>query len=330
MPFYFRNQRARREPLLLGYPDTDNDLTRLFQQPVKSWRNVLEQFAISFINLGQEVQSGLIVFFVLVGALVAGFSSNSQNRMKRGAYFLNNSFIVLGLTLSGIIWLASTPALIGGYLWIIVLASVVMSMVAGYFFGLIAMARSRDAYGSNGYAILAFIPIANLWLLFTGSKAVDTAVEQKAGFSGGVASVLVGLFLLALSGAASEMIEQSALDYAADPQNEASSIEAMVHTMGLGGTLQLVAREVRPPLYVDEITTLARIEAYDRELSRTYLISDENISLSENFRARITASICGYQAFLPLLEAGAIIRDQYLTTSGRDLGMVSTSMSDCR
>ena len=48
---------------------------------------------------------------------------------------------------------------------------VILLAVSGYFVGVIAMARSRDAFKHGYYAALAFIPIAHFVLTFKRSKS---------------------------------------------------------------------------------------------------------------------------------------------------------------
>ena len=162
---------------------------------------MLEDLAIQYINQTEDNLRAIGYGLTILGAIIAGATSKSKSEIARAPYFAYSAFLVLAAYTTQIVWLQSLPAMAGGYLWTLMTVNVVTSLVVGFFFGQIAMARSRDAYGHGRLAALAFIPFANLWLLLTPSKNAVSAnrVPTIPLLTGGV-GVLSG-FVVLITGA---------------------------------------------------------------------------------------------------------------------------------
>jgi hypothetical protein len=213
----------------------------------------------------------------------------------------------------------------GGYLWTLMAVDVVMSIVVGFFFGQIAMARSRDAYGHGRLAALAFIPIANLWLLLTPSKNAVSANRAPTIplLTGGV-GVLSGFVVLITAFALTAFIEQEIdrqIERAlTDPASQQMSIEFMIRSEGLDATLRALTADPQTPITIDEVTTLTLIETDGTQLRRTFVVDLVTFSIADVFRASIENEICTYAPFIPLLRAGANIREVYVKPDGALIG----------
>lgn len=289
---------------------------------------MLEELAYDYINLSEDGLYLTRLLSLAVGGLIAGVTNKSTYRMRRAPYFANSALIFFGVSLSTVIWFASIPAMLGGYLWVVMTIDIAITIAAGYFVGLIAMARSRDAYGTNGSAVLAFIPVANFWLLFTRSQSpVDDAYDR--GLLGGATGVIVGLFLLLLGAASSVGVEQALLNRAERPGSAVQGMELMLRANGLEETLRLLAEDAGAPIQTDEITTLASVEGQGNELIRTYVVSRDIGALSFDYRVNTRATICGHPPFAVLLDAGATFHEQYLTSEGRIIGSIVITAFDC-
>jgi hypothetical protein len=185
----------------------------------------------------------------------------------------------------------------GGYLWLLMAISIGASIISGFFYGRIAMARSRDAYGHGRMAVLAFIPFANLWLLSTPSKNAVSAnrVTTIPILTGGL-GVLVGFAMQIAAVAISNAVKQEAtrmVDRArTEPVSQQAGIEFMVRSEGLDKTLRLMAAGAQTPITIDKVTTLARIEADGTQLRRTYVVKLPEARMSDDFRAKSTNAMC--------------------------------------
>ena len=122
------------------------------------------------------------------------------------------------------------------------------------------------------------------------------------------------------------MLEQQAQ---IDPVSQQAAIESMIRLHGVEETLHLMAAESQTPIAVDEVTTLARIEAAGTQLRRTYVVDLEGWSISEEFRRRSRDSICASAPFEPILRAHGSIREIYVERSGRQIGSVIVTRDEC-
>ena len=283
------------------------------------------------MNLSEETIKQIGYGLVVVGAIIAGIVVRSRVEMARATYFAYSALVMFLVAAVQVVWLLSVPAMTGGYLWVLMAISLASWIASGYFLCGIAMARSRDARGNARMAFLAFIPIANFWLLFARSEneASTHHASTTPLFSGGL-GVVTGFVLLAAAvgvsvytNEQSRTLEQQALN---DP---VSLIGIMIRSKGLEEALRLIAAESQTPIAVDEVTTLARIEAAGRRLQRTYLVDREGWKITEKFRTRVRDGICAFSAFQPILRAGGTIREVYTDRSGREIGAVMVMRDEC-
>lgn len=295
---------------------------------------MLEELAVQYINQTEgnlrAIGYGLIIF----GGIIAGATSKSKSEMVRAPYFACLTFLTLAASATQIVWLQSLPAMAGGYLWTLMAVDVVTIIVVGFFFGLIAMARSRDAYGHGRLAALAFIPIAGLWLLMTPSKnAVSANRAPTIPLLTGGAGVLSGFVVLITTAALNVLIEQEINRQVeriqTEPALQQMSIEFMIRSEGLEATLRAIAADLQTPIMIDEVTTLARIEAYGAQLRRTYAVDIKLFSITDEFRAAIDNRTCAYRPFIPLLRAGATIREVYVKPDGVPIGAHMVTRDGC-
>lgn len=165
--------------------------------------------------------------------------------MARTTYFAYSALILFLASAVQVVWLQSIPAATGGYLWVLMVISLAASIASGYFVCCIAMARSRDAYGTARRAFLAFIPIANFWLLFTRSK--DEASTNRAStiplFSAAL-GVLTGFVLLSATVGVTVYIKEQLrlIEQRVETEPASIVIESMIRSNGLEETLRLMVR----------------------------------------------------------------------------------------
>ena len=136
---------------------------------------MLEDIAVRYVNSTEADMNAIGYGSMILGAVVAGVVNQSNAQLARAPYFAYSALILLLVSAVQIVWLHSLPAMAGGYLWVLITLSLGAIAVGGLFYGKIAMARSRDAYGHGRMAALALIPFANFWLLLAPSKNAITA-----------------------------------------------------------------------------------------------------------------------------------------------------------
>ena len=111
--------------------------------------------------------------------------------------------------------------------------------------------------------------------------------------------------------------------------SEHAWVDSMIRSNGLEDTLRLMAAETQTPITVDEVTTLARIEADWTQLRRTYIVDLEGMVMTEEFRSRILNGICAYPAFEPILRANGSFREVYVERDGHEVGAVMVTREEC-
>lgn len=296
---------------------------------------MLEEIAWKYITQSEGELRAMHFGLFIVGGIIGGAVTRSDAELKRAPYFVYSALLFLALSAVQIIWLQAYHAFVGGYLWLFAAVDVVASILFGFFICKIALARSRNGFGTGGYAVLAFIPIANLVLLFKPPQDPASAKARPVmGWLTGFVGVLIGIVVLAVAVTLTRFVEEATdrqmIELAeSNPDFATTSIEVMLRSEGLASVLKLMAAEAPTPVVVDEITMLTRVEAIGDELRRTYVISYEIPPFSESFRYEIERGICAYSAFEPLLEAGATINEVYVLMDGSVLGDYRVTRESC-
>ena len=287
---------------------------------------MFEELAYQYADLSEANPRAVSLAIIAVGAVIAAFVTRSKTELRRAPYFALSG--LLFLLLSGASMFTSAfivQAIVGGIFWVIVALEVLATIVFGFFLGRVAMARSRDAYGHGRAAVLAFIPLANLWLLLTPSKTEVSAnrVPTIPLLTGGV-GVFVGFVMLAAGGGLTGYSQMEV-----ERMIENATSEGVFERVILDRVLKEMAAEVATPMIVDDITTLLRMEADGDTIRYVYEISSDPETLSISMRAGLVQQNCTYDALRPVIEAGAIIEHLYLRRDLSEVGTVTITRTIC-
>ena len=298
---------------------------------------MLEDLPVKFVVEAGD-SFGLVGYGLFVaGAIVAAINVRSEAEIARASYFAYTAITVFAVSAVQIVWLLTAQAMTGGYLSLIVAVWFAAYVVGGYFFCGFAMARSRDAYGHPRMGFLAFIPIANFWLLLTSSKNKMSANRAPTIplLSGGL-GVLTGLVVMAATAGLNVYLEAQArtMEPAADvdPSSQLTSIEQLIRTEGLEGALRVMAAkaEADTPISIDDVTVLSRVEAHGIMLRRTYSVDLVETEITEEFRSMVRETVCDWPPFQALFRAGGAVQEIYVETTGRDIGGLTITQAECR
>ena len=295
---------------------------------------MIEDLAIKLVLLDERVLLFVNCALIAVGAIIAAILSRSTVGIARAPYFALSAVIVFAISVVQTFWLSILSAIAGGFVWLLVLIAFSAQIAAGYMFCLIALARSRDAFGHGRLAILGFIPIANFWLLLTPSKSEISSMRVATAplLSGGY-GVLTAIVAIAAATGVNHVVEEQTRMLVQQTENEPSAQAAWVRTLigqqGLEETLLIMAAEASLPFAIDEVTTLTTIEASGTQLRRTYVVGFEGMTMTEEFRTRSRNGICAWPSFEPILLASGSIREVYVERSGREIGSVLVTREEC-
>ena len=294
---------------------------------------MLEEIAIQYVSQTESSLRLISYGNTIAGAIVAAIFHKSTAELPRAPYFAYSGLLVFIATASQLVWFGSIPAMTGGFLRVFMLVDVIVRLGVGYVFGIVAMARSRDAYGHARMAFLAFIPFANLWLLFTSSK--NTASANRAPMIpllSGALGVLTGLVLLGAGVALAAFIQfelnRMGAEAENDPALQRAGVDMMLRGQGIEETLRQLAAEV-PSQRIDEATILLRVTSDKTTLRYLYEVSTNPNVLPISMRSNLVQHNCTYEALRPVIEAGATIEHVYQRTNGSVIGVVAVTRDTC-
>ena len=294
---------------------------------------MLEEIAIQYVNQTEDSLRLISYGITIAGAFVAAIFHKSSAELRRAPYFAYSGLLFFIAAASQLVWFGSIPAMTGGFLWVFMLVDVVVGLGAGYAFGIIAMARSRDAYGHARMAVLAFIPIANFWLLLTPSKSDVSAnraptIRLLTGALGGLTGFVLLFAGVALGAFIQVETNRMVAEAENDPAMQRAGIDMMLRGQGLEETLRQMAAEV-PSQRVDETTTLLRVLGDGTTLRYVYEVSTSPDALPMSMRMGLVQQNCSYEALRPVIEAGATVEHVYQRTDDSEIGVVTITRDIC-
>ncbi|MFP4004973.1 MAG: hypothetical protein ACLFV8_14460 [Alphaproteobacteria bacterium] len=296
----------------------------------------LETMAAQVVGFGQLVQAAYILGAVVTGFVIALIVNwRAKGELQRVPYFVFTlTFAVVGAA-AGFTWFWGLRAMENEVLWVIVAINLITSLLIGYGYGAISAARSRDAFNANVGALIALIPFLNLFLIFWPSRQKESprrinAVPVPRGWFG----VFLGLLLLGLYVALDyghRMQARITAEEAQKTADPAKSMAFLIRTRGLEETLEIVAREgnKRLPVQIDKVTRLATLSADGKVLSRTYIVSLEEVTPNPEFEKLVVRALCAYKPFVPLLREGATIEEIYKKTDGTLIAKYTVTQEKC-
>jgi len=294
---------------------------------------MFEDLAFQYVS---QTENGLRLTsfaITIAGAVVAAIFHKSTAELRRAPYFAYSALLLFFAAASQLVWLGSIPAMTGGFLWVFMLVDVFVGLGVGYAFGIIAMARSRDAYGHARKAFLAFIPFANFWLLLTPSKNEMSANRAPTiPILTSSLGVLTGFVLLFASATLNVVIEvkmdRVVAETESDPEIQRVGVDMMLRSLGLEETLRQMAAEVLS-YRVDETTTLLRVLGDGTTLRYVYEVSANLDSLPLSMRTGLIQHNCTNELLRLLFEAGATTEHVYQRIDGTKIGVVTVTRDIC-
>ena len=255
---------------------------------------MLEDLALQYSELPEDQMRQLSYGLLILGGIIGGLTYRSVTEIRRAHYFALSGLIFLCVavvTFGGMAFIVQ--AFVGGFFWVIVGAEMLASVVGGFFLARIAADRSRDAYGHGRMAALAFIPLANFWLLLTLSKNETSANRAPTIplLAGGL-GVLSGFVLLAAGIGLSSYAQVDGMR-----RVEEAAAAGVFNVAMLDRTLATMAAEVQMPMAVDETTTMISMQSDSSELRIVYTVDPPIDFLPADVRLGTTQKNCSLERF---------------------------------
>lgn len=297
-----------------------------------------EELAIEFI-LRAEWQIWAVAFVLAVlGGAMSALLFISNVRMTRAAYFLGNCVVLLVAALSKMLLVPTQGAFEKGHLgaWLVLWGLVQGG--CGFALWRLALARSRHAVGHCGLAALAFIPLANLWLMIAPAQEEPGLMGRERAFGLAAIRVVIGVILIGATLGATMAIDvwkRSTLA-ASGALPFGRLVQFVLNRDGLEKTIELITRG---PVNPEDSGMIRRLShaAHGTELQRVNLINSDDAQLLDPNDAELVKAIggavrtrvCTEDDLIPLLKAGATVRETYQDRAGRSVAAVAVRAGDC-
>lgn len=287
---------------------------------------MLEDLALQYSEVSEDNMRLIGYGLAILGGIVGGLTYQSTTKIRRAHYFALSGLIFLFVAVATFVGMAFiVQALASGFFWIVVTAEILATVVGGFFFARIAADRSRDAYGHGRMAALAFVPLANFWLLLTPSKD-DESVNRSPTppLLTGDLGVLSGFVLLGSGIALSAYAQVDGMR-----RVEEAAVAGVFNEAMLGRTLAVMAAELQTPMTVDATTTVVRMEVVGTEMRYVYEVDPPPDFLPAAMRISLLQQNCAYEGFTGVIDAGAIIKHVYLRKDDTEIGVVEVTRAAC-
>lgn len=290
----------------------------------------MENLAYAYIHLDESAMTGIGFICLLAGSAINYLANKPSAPVPRSVYFFASGAVFLAASVEGLIWLAAPTAIAADKLFLVVLAEIGGLAVFGYLFGFAATGRSIDAYGTPGKWWLAFVPLANLILLF---KPSENKSEKGPGKAQAVALVIGAFAMLAggrvLSIGIQKTVERNTQLAATENPIVADKLaQASLEHSRLEDLLKGVAQEVAVPARLDEITTLTKVSTKGKHIIFYYSLTGAVASIPDAFATKLQRNFCS-GPMKSFIERGATVTADYHLADGSSLRTISVDAAQC-
>ena len=291
----------------------------------------LELLGFYYITLADH--TGYNFLLIIIGGIAGVFLKKTDLRMARGTYYLNTALLMFAASISQTLWLQTIDGMINGYLFVVALVDITVWISIGFGFAFIAKSRSNDAYGTSKSAYLAFIPLANLALVFAPSK--DQLGFKSSGATSGVSAVVLGFIVMGAANMVqkeiSNSLEKTIESYANSdfsPLIREKYFDFTSRSEGLDAGLKYLASLEEVGQKLDEITSFDAIDVSNKTMTYHYKILDGTITGASNeFQKNIQKENC--ITFEQAIQRGARIDFIYTSDVHGILASISSNSENC-
>jgi len=296
----------------------------------------LERFAFQIAEWPASYIVVVSYLMTVAGALLAARTTERNGRLPRVPYFAYQGLIFFSASLASQVALIMPFAMVGGFLILLFAFTLIfVPVIAGYFTSLIAMARSRDAFDHPYGAILAFIPLANLYLLFaTNREPVFGRQTQSSYLLNGGLGIAVGLVLaasgIALNRTLPARVERLTTAILSEPDMQGPTLEALLRGKGLTKTMDIMVESMKLPLKLDDGRILIEMERHGTTLMYVYsVVSDDGASVAQ-WSETLVEGNCTDPDLRLLFEESATIEHVFLSRNdGYEDGRIRVDREIC-
>ena len=291
----------------------------------------MQNLLVKFILLPESAIFALSYGFIILGAVACHYLTRAPGPMGRAPYFILFAVSLLATSFMGAGWLMVPAAAEDGYFVAYTTFLIALNPVFGFFSYLLGSARSVDINRDRKYAYMALIPILNLYLIFAaGQKNIVRQPGALRKWLINPAMVCGGIVLLALSSLITKSVDDT--QSYSSPDIYPGFNRLVLNTAGLEEMLNVFARQIDAPMQIDVVTRLVSVSVLADTFTYHYQLADAaNLSsLPDGFDDQVRRNICGPDVMGDVIDLGAIIVHDYVSTSGSPIDRIITNLSECR
>ncbi len=293
----------------------------------------MDQFLVSLLLLDEMAIVGISFLLIVAGGILAAVFLNVNTSFRRVSYIWFIALLGLALTISQFLWVLTPAAADAGMLSpLIIIAMGSFAMFgAGLYFS--SAARSRHISGGTSNAVLGFIPLANLWLIFKAGGTHGTDVERKprsalSRFVFDPLLVVAALCILMLSQGIDKALQNTTYYEASDSQ-VLSNLLADAQTLEESFAAEARLSRAQLPIRIDESTVISEIEARGETLIITYDVEIEISGFRTDFKTTLAQLQCAPEMFGSDIARGGIVEMIYRGPNDRVIETFKITQKDC-
>jgi hypothetical protein len=257
----------------------------------------------------------------ILGALIL---PRRDFNLTRSHYFLQIAVATFVLGCVQLAWLAYLPALRMGASGLLLLSDLGTNLAYGVYILHIARARSRDGWGDDAAAILAYVPLLNLILLFKPSRAPQSGASNAL-----VGVALLVLFLTrALGNAIGDEVAHRSAAIAEDSAAQSAFHAITLRADGIEKGLDDLIAVEGAPLKIGPTLTLSAVRRQGLQVIYEFSLDEPDAtSLDVEYRKSVISSFC--DGLMPYMVLGATGQLHYVRSDGAEVETLDLSVTAC-
>jgi hypothetical protein len=264
------------------------------------------------------------------GMLLAGFllglliRRGGQAEMHRAPYVALVGLLTAGVGALPYLFLFTLKAQAMGLFGVLFLGVFALLALAGLIFGVLAHARSVNAYGNGRGAWMGVVPFANLVLMGVAPK-----VESQMNPVLSTLLVVIGISGLVGGRVLDRLVSDTLEDAPAEStETIADAITSQIGVQGIESVLAEIAMQTGRT-QVDSETVLVRADAAGSTLHFVYEVSSLAAQAGPLLEPAVRQNTCDNPVSLALMDGGATLVMDYNGPDGVQVISVTMVKRDC-
>lgn len=278
------------------------------------------------IEEGELILAALAL--IIVGSLAASFIARPERRYSRIQYLWTLAGLNLVLSISQFGWLLTPAAASASALSLLVISMALCFLAFGAVTYFASAARSNDITDTTRMAWMGFIPIANLWLIFSKGEERSGTDKPSAARRFLLNPLLVtgALVVLVLGQGLGKVLEETPPPTG---YNDLAALVSKSQTLEESFANEARLSSASLPSRLDQVTVFRDITAEGDELHYHLDVEQEISGFRPDFKQSLAAEQCSPEMFEYDLNRGGTIVFNYYGPDGWVFERYRITKADC-